>query len=160
MLVADEAFKWLQKEIISEQRTRNNPQQQTQQIPQTQHIRMTAPSCNGNGNGGPVNTRSGPAGQTPSDTFNTYDPNRDEGVMPFMSDMGGNRSGNFSYLNVDSAPPFDYAHISQDNNLNTQQINPTMGNQRTKKLDESKYEALLAQRQADPHIQQSMPSSY
>ena len=123
---------------------------------------MNAPSYNGNGNGGPVNTRSGPAGQTPSDSFNTYDPNRDEGVMPFMSDIGGNRSGHFSYLNVDSAPPFDYAHISQDKNSNNQPLNsnPTMSHQRTKKLDESKYEALLAQRRGDPYIQQSIPSSY
>ena len=116
---------------------------------------------NGNGNGGPVNSRTGPTGQ-PSDSFNTYDPQRDGGVMPFMADLGGNRSGNFSYLNVDSAPPFDYAHISQDNNSNNQPLNSntTMSHQRTKKLDESKYEALLAQRQADPYIQQSMPSSY
>ena len=124
-------------------------------------MRMNAPSFNGNGNGGPVNTRSGPGGQTPSESFNTYDPNRDEGVMPFMTDMGSNRSGNFSYLNVDSAPPFNYAHISQENNTgDSQMMNPNMSHQRKKKLDDSKYEALLAQRQSDPYIQQSMPTSY
>ena len=105
MYSADEAFKWLQQEIIKEQRNQNNPQkrqmQQTQQIKnQTQQlinggIRMNAPTFSGNGNGGMPNTRSGPAGQTPSESFNTYDPNRDGGVMPFMSDMGSNRSGNF-----------------------------------------------------------------
>ena len=62
----------------------------------TKGMRMNAPSYNGNGNGGPVNTRSGPGGQTPSESFNTYDP-KGTAVMPFMSDMGGNRSGNFSY---------------------------------------------------------------
>ena len=82
--------------------------------------------------------------------------------MPFMADLGGNRSGNFSYLNVDSAPPFNYAHITQDNNSSNQNMNnnPSMSHHRRKKLDESKYEALLAQRQSDPYIQQSMPTSY
>jgi hypothetical protein len=180
MYSADDAFKWLQQEIIREQRNRNNPhqnpQQQTtqsqrsQQIPQSQQqklinggVRMNAPSFSGNGNGGAPITRSGPAGQSPSDSFNTYDPNRDGGVMPFMSDMGSNRTGNFSYLNVDSAPPFNYAHVAKDDTQqNTQQANPSMMQQRgrPKKLEDSKYEAFLAQRQADPYIQQSMPSSY
>ena len=76
---------------------------------------MNAPSFSGNG--GTPNTRSGPAGQKPSESFNTYDPNRDGGVMPFMTDMGANRSGNFSYLNVDSAPPFNYAHVQKMNKI-------------------------------------------
>lgn len=174
MYSADEAFKWLQQEIIKEQRNQNNPQQrqmqQTQQIKnQTQQlinggIRMNAPTFSGNGNGGRPNTRSGPAGQKPSDSFNTYDPNRDGGVMPFMTDMGSNRSGNFSYLNVDSAPPFNYAHVIKDNQNQNQnnQINPSMMQQRgrPKKLEDSKYEAFLAKRQSDPYIQQSMPTSY
>ena len=185
MYAADDAFKWLQQEIIKEQRSRNNPQQrhqqqmmqsqqtqqqQQQQMPQSQQqklinggIRMNAPSFSGNGNGGAPITRSGPAGQSPSESFNTYDPNRDGGVMPFMSDMGSNRSGNFSYLNVDSAPPFNYAHVAKDENQqNTQQVNPSMMQQRgrPKKLEDSKYEAFLAQRQSDPYIQQSMPTSY
>ena len=126
---------------------------------------MNAPAFSGNGNGGMPNTRSGPAGQKPSESFNTYDPNRDGGVMPFMSDMGSNRSGNFSYLNVDSAPPFNYAHVTQDNqnqNQNQNQTNPSMMQQRgrPKKLEDSKYEAFLAKRQSDPYIQQSLPSSY
>ena len=172
MYAADGAFKWLQQEIIREQRSRNNPQQRQAQEIQNQTknninggIRMNAPSFNGNGNGGPQNTRSGPAGQKPSESFNTYDPNRDGGVMPFMSDMGSNRSGNFSYLNVDSAPPFNYAHVSQDgnqSNQSNQQMNSSSMPQRgrPKKLEDSKYEAFLAQRQADPYIQQSMPSNY
>lgn len=171
MYSADEAFKWLQQEIIKEQRRQNTPQnRQNQQIKnKTQElinggIRMNAPSFSGNGNGGMPNTRSGPAGQTPSESFNTYDANRDGGVMPFMSDMGTNRSGNFSYLNVDSAPPFNYAHVSKDDNSqnNQSQMNPSMMQQpaRRKKLEDSKYEAFLSQRQSDPYIQQSMPSSY
>ena len=171
MYAADDAFKWLQQEIIKEQRTQNTPQQrQAQQIKnQTQQfvnggIRMNAPSFSGNGNGGTPNTRSGPAGQKPSESFNTYDPNRDGGVMPFMTDMGANRSGNFSYLNVDSAPPFNYAHVQKDeqDQGNNMQFNPSMMQQRgrPKKLEDSKYEAFLAQRQADPYIQQSMPTSY
>ena len=169
MYSADEAFKWLQQEIIKEQRNQNNPQQrQAQQIKnQTQQninggIRMNAPAFSGNGNGGMPNTRSGPAGQKPSESFNTYDPNRDGGVMPFMSDMGSNRSGNFSYLNVDSAPPFNYAHVTQDNQNQNNQTNPSMMQQRgrPKKLEDSKYEAFLAKRQSDPYIQQSIPTSY
>jgi len=171
MYSADEAFKWLQQEIIKEQRRQNTPQnRQNQQIKnKTQElinggIRMNAPSFSGNGNGGMPNTRSGPAGQTPSESFNTYDANRDGGVMPFMSDMGSNRTGNFSYLNVDSAPPFNYAHVSKDDNSqdNQSQMNPSMMQQpaRRKKLEDSKYEAFLSQRQSDPYIQQSMPSSY
>ena len=103
--------------------------QQAQQIKnQTQQfinggIRMNAPTFSGNGNGGKPNTRSGPAGQKPSESFNTYDPNRDGGVMPFMSDMGSNRSGNFSYLNVDSAPPFNYAHVTKDDQNQNQKPN-------------------------------------
>ena len=169
MYSADEAFKWLQQEIIKEQRNQNNPQQR--QINQTQQlinggIRMNAPTFSGNGNGGMPNTRSGPAGQTPSESFNTYDPNRDGGVMPFMTDMGSNRSGNFSYLNLDSAPPFNYAHVTKDDQNQNQnqnnQINPsTMQHRgRPKKLEDSKYEAFLAKRQSDPYIQQSMPTSY
>ena len=170
MYSADDAFKWLQQEIIKEQRGQNNPQQrQSQQIKnQTQQlinggVRMNAPSFSGNGNGGGMpNTRSGPAGQKPSESFNTYDPNRDGAVMPFMSDMSSNRSGNFSYLNVDSAPPFNYAHVTQDNNSQNTQMNPSMMQQqgRKKKLEDSKYEAFLAKRQSDPYIQQSMPTSY
>jgi hypothetical protein len=171
MYSADEAFKWLQQEIIKEQRRQNTPQNRNnQQIKnKTQElinggIRMNAPSFSGNGNGGMPNTRSGPAGQTPSESFNTYDANRDGGVMPFMSDMGSNRTGNFSYLNVDSAPPFNYAHVSKDDNSqnNQSQMNPSMMQQpaRRKKLEDSKYEAFLSQRQSDPYIQQSMPSSY
>ena len=165
MYSADDAFKWLQQEIIKEQRNQNNPQQQIKN--QTQKlinggIRMNAPAFSGNG--GMPNTRSGPAGQKPSESFNTYDPNRDGDVMPFMSDMGSNRSGNFSYLNTDSAPPFNYAHITQDNNNQNQnnQVNPSMMQQRgrPKKLEDSKYEAFLAKRQSDPYIQQSMPTSY
>jgi hypothetical protein len=175
MYSADEAFKWLQQEIIKEQRNQNNPQQRrSQQIKnQTQQninggIRMNAPTFSGNGNGGTPNTRSGPAGQKPSESFNTYDPNRDDGVMPFMSDMGSNRSGHFSYLNVDDAPPFNYAHVTQDNQNQNQnqnqnnQTNPSMMQQRgrPKKLEDSKYDAFLAKRQSDPYIQQSMPKSY
>jgi hypothetical protein len=171
MYSADEAFKWLQQEIIKEQRNQNNPQQRrSQQIKnQTQQninggIRMNAPTFSGNGNGGTPNTRSGPAGQKPSESFNTYDPNRDDGVMPFMSDMGSNRSGHFSYLNVDNAPPFNYAHVTQDNQNQNQnnQTNPSMMQQRgrPKKLEDSKYDAFLAKRQSDPYIQQSMPKSY
>jgi hypothetical protein len=171
MYSADEAFKWLQQEIIKEQRNQNNSQQrQTQQIKnQTQQringgIRMNAPTFSGNGNGGIPNTRSGPSGQKPSESFNTYDPNRDGGVMPFMSDMGSNRSGNFSYLNVDSAPPFNYAHVTQDNQNQNQnnQTNPSMMQQRgrPKKLEDSKYNAFLEKRQSDPYIQQSIPTSY
>ena len=161
MYAADDAFKWLQQELIREQRTNNIPQQRSSDTMSNQNgMRMNAPSYNGNGNGGPLNTRSGPAGQTPSDSFNTYDPKRDGGVMPFMTDMGANRSGSFSYLNVDSAPPFNYAHITQEQSSNNNIPNPSMSHQRTKKLDESKYEALLAQRQSDPYIQQSMPTSY
>ena len=152
MYAADDAFKWLQQEIIKEQRTQNTPQQrQAQQIKnQTQQfvnggIRMNAPSFSGNG--GTPNTRSGPAGQKPSESFNTYDPNRDGGVMPFMTDMGANRSGNFSYLNVDSAPPFNYAHVQKDeqDQGNNMQFNPSMMQQRgrPKKLEDSKYEAFL-----------------
>lgn len=171
MYEADDAFKWLQQEIIKEQRTQNMPQnRQSQQIKsQTQQlinggVRMNAPSISGNTNGGMPTTRSGPAGQKPSESFNTYDPNRDGGVMPFMSDMGSNRSGNFSYLNVDSAPPFNYAHVTKENNgQSTQpQMNPSMmqEHKRPKKLEDSKYQAYLSQRQSDPYIQQSMPSSY
>jgi len=174
MYSADEAFKWLQQEIIKEQRNQNNPQQrqsqQSQQIKnQTQQhvnggIRMNAPTFSGNGNGGVPNTRSGPAGQKPSESFNTYDQNRDGGVMPFMSDMGSNRSGHFSYLNVDDAPPFNYAHVTQDDQNQTQnnQTKPSMMQQRgrPKKLEDSKYDAFLAKRQSDPYIQQSIPTSY
>ena len=171
MYSADEAFKWLQQEIIKEQRNQNNPQQrQTQQIKnQTQQlinggIRMNAPTFSGNQNGGRPNTRSGPAGQAPSVSFNTYDPNRDGGVMPFMSDMGSNRSGHFSYLNVDSAPPFNYAHVTKNeqNQNQNNKINPSMMQQggRQKKLEDSKYDAFLTKRQSDPYIQQSMPTSY
>ena len=84
--------------------------------------------------------------------------------MPFMSDMGSNRSGNFSYLNVDSAPPFNYAHVTKENNgqSNQPQMDPSMmqEHKRPKKLEDSKYQAYLSQRQSDPYIQQSMPSSY
>ena len=171
MYSADDAFKWLQQEMIKEQRNQNNLQQrQAQQIKnQTQQlinggIRMNVPTFSGNGNGGMPNTRSGPSGQKPSESFNTYDPNRDGGVMPFMSDMGSNRSGNFSYLNVDSAPPFNYAHVTQDNQNQNQnnQTNPSMMQQRgrPKKLEDSKYDAFQAKRQSDPYIQQSMPTSY
>lgn len=171
MYEADDAFKWLQQEIIKEQRTQNTTQnRQSQQIKaQTQQLinggmRMNAPSINGNMNGGMPTTRSGPAGQKPSESFNTYDPNRDGGVMPFMSDMGSNRSGNFSYLNVDSAPPFNYAHVTNDTNgkSNQPQMNPSMmqEHKRPKKLEDSKYQAFLSQRQSDPYIQQSMPTSY
>ena len=134
---ADEAFKWLQQEIIKEQRNRiHHNHRNNQQIKnKTQElinggIRMNAPSFSGNGNGGMPNTRSGPAGQKPSESFNTYDANRDGGVMPFMSDMGSNRSGNFSYLNIDSAPPFNYAHVPKnENGQNQSQMNPSMMHQ-------------------------------
>lgn len=171
MYEADDAFKWLQQEIIREQRTQNTPQnRQSQQIKaQTQQlinggVRMNAPSISGNTNGGMPTTRSGPAGQKPSESFNTYDPNRDGGVMPFMSDMGSNRSGHFSYLNVDNAPPFNYAHVTKetDDQSNQPQMNPSMmqEHKRPKKLEDSKYQAFLSQRQSDPYIQKSMPTSY
>ena len=75
--------------------------------------------------------------------------------------MSSNRSGNFSYLNVDSAPPFNYAHVTQDNNSQNTQMNPSMMQQqgRKKKLEDSKYRH-SSQRQSDPYIQQSMPTSY
>ena len=51
--------------------------------------------------------------------------------MPFMTDMGANRSGNFSYLNVDSAIPFNYAPFKDEQDKgNNMQFNPSMMQQR------------------------------
>lgn len=175
----DDAFKWLQKEIIKEQQT-GQQQIGQQQIGQQQTgqqlnnpmgggigARVNAPVYNPGGAGGgnpPPNMRSTPAGKEPSQNFNTYDPNRDGGIRPFMSDMDSGKGGGFSYIGTDQPPPMNYEHLPRQNTQQSQQnqtpqfLNPQQG--RPKKLEDSVYNNFLAQRNADPYIQQSMPNSF
>ena len=173
----DDAFKWLQREVIKENQSRQQPSMQStqptmQSTQPTIGARVNAPVYNpgggaGSGPGGqPPNMRSTPAGKEPSQNFNTYNSNRDGGIRPFMSDMDSGKGGGFKYLDTDQPPPLNYAHIPQENNQNGQQNQQqkpaflTQQQGRPRKLEDAKYNNYLAQRDADPYIQQSMPRTF
>jgi hypothetical protein len=169
----NETFQWLQQEIIREQQHKKN-MQQPQQNPmggQSQGGVFPTPQQAQH----PSNTQqTNPSGKEPSQNFNTYNPQRDGEARPYMSDMDSGKGGGFSYLGTEHAPPLNYAHISsQQEQPNGQdgQGQSRMGPNgqpafissqpgRPQKLEESRYQAYMNQREQDPYVQNKMERAF